>query len=113
MPSSARRCAPGPRPSGPGTDAHATRAEIDAWPTDDALAWMRPEDLFFLQIQGSGVLVFPEGARLRAVFDGANDQPFSGDRHANARAGDARRRTPPAMPSTPGSRATGGPTRRR
>jgi membrane-bound lytic murein transglycosylase A len=69
-----------PRPPSqrPGTSAHATRAQIDDWPTDDALGWMRPEDLFFLQIQGSGVLVFPEGARLRAVFDGANDQPFSG-----------------------------------
>lgn len=61
-----------------GSSVHGTRAEIDAWPSDDALAWMRPEDLFFLQIQGSGVLVFPEGARMRAVFDGANDQPFSG-----------------------------------
>ncbi|HEY1930224.1 MAG TPA: MltA domain-containing protein [Caulobacteraceae bacterium] len=61
-----------------GSNVHATRAQIDGWPSDDALAWMRPEDLFFLQIQGSGVLVFPEGARLRAVFDCANDQPFSG-----------------------------------
>ena len=61
-----------------GSSVHGTRAEICQWPSDDALAWMRPEDLFFLQIQGSGVLVFPEGARLRAVFDGANDEPFSG-----------------------------------
>jgi membrane-bound lytic murein transglycosylase A len=74
-------CAPvRPRPAAqrPGTSAHATRAQIDGWPTDDAVGWMRPEDLFFLQIQGSGVLVFPEGARQRAVFDGANDEPFSG-----------------------------------
>jgi membrane-bound lytic murein transglycosylase A len=39
---------------------------------------MRPEDLFFLQIQGSGVLVFPDQGRLRAVFAAANDQPFTG-----------------------------------
>jgi membrane-bound lytic murein transglycosylase A len=69
-----------PRPAGQRASepAHATRAQIDDWASDDALAWMRPEDLFFLQIQGSGVLVFPEGARLRAVFDGANDEPFTG-----------------------------------
>ncbi|MDT9702790.1 MltA domain-containing protein, partial [Streptomyces sp. P17] len=40
-----------------------SRAQINALPADDALAWMRPEDLFFLQIQGSGVLVFEDGAR--------------------------------------------------
>ncbi|HEY2049217.1 MAG TPA: MltA domain-containing protein [Caulobacteraceae bacterium] len=74
--SDAEFCAPvRPRPT---AGARGTRAEIAAWRTDDALAWMRPEDLFFLQIQGSGVLVFPEGARLRAVFDGANGEPFSG-----------------------------------
>ena len=33
---------------------------------------MRAEDLFFLQIQGSGVLVFPDGRRMKALFDGAN-----------------------------------------
>jgi membrane-bound lytic murein transglycosylase A len=43
------------------------RAQINALPADDALAWMRPEDLFFLQIQGSGVLVFEDGARAKAV----------------------------------------------
>jgi membrane-bound lytic murein transglycosylase A len=56
----------------------ADRAAIARWPADDALAWMRPEDLFFLQIQGSGVLVFPDEARLRAVFAAANDEPFTG-----------------------------------
>ncbi len=39
---------------------------------------MRPEDLFFLQIQGSGVLVLEDGARERAVFDGSNGLPFVG-----------------------------------
>jgi membrane-bound lytic murein transglycosylase A len=61
---------------GPG--AYAERAEIDRWPATDALAWMRPEDLLFLQIQGSGVLTFPEGDRWRSVFDGANGAPFVG-----------------------------------
>jgi membrane-bound lytic murein transglycosylase A len=54
------------------------RAEIEKRPASDALAWMRPEDLFFLQIQGSGVLIVPEGMPLRAVFDGSNGAPFLG-----------------------------------
>jgi membrane-bound lytic murein transglycosylase A len=54
------------------------RAEIEAEPCADALAWMRPEDLFFLQIQGSGVLVFDDGARARAVFEATNGARFVG-----------------------------------
>lgn len=54
------------------------RAAIEARPADDALAWLRPEDKFFLQIQGSGTLIFPEGPPQRAVFAGTNSQPFSG-----------------------------------
>ncbi|PHY19281.1 murein transglycosylase A [Caulobacter sp. BP25] len=54
------------------------RAEIEAVPTDKPLAWMRPEELFFLQIQGSGVLVLPEGRRVKAVFAGTNGKPFVG-----------------------------------
>jgi len=73
-----------PRPAdlsswGPGAGAegpYADRAAIDARPADDALAWVRPEDLFFLQIQGSGVLVFGDGSRSKALFDGTNGAPF-------------------------------------
>ncbi|WP_297507053.1 MltA domain-containing protein [uncultured Caulobacter sp.] len=54
------------------------RAEIEAVPTDKPLAWMRPEDLFFLQIQGSGVLALPDGRRVKAVFAGTNGRPFVG-----------------------------------
>jgi membrane-bound lytic murein transglycosylase A len=54
------------------------RAAIEARPAPDALAWMRPEDLFFLQVQGSGVLTFPDGRRLRAAYDGTNGLPFAG-----------------------------------
>lgn len=43
-----------------------------------ALAWMRAEDLFFLQIQGSGTLTFPDGARLRAAYAADNGKPFVG-----------------------------------
>jgi membrane-bound lytic murein transglycosylase A len=43
-----------------------------------ALAWMRAEDLFFLQIQGSGTLTFPDGARLRAAYAADNGAKFVG-----------------------------------
>lgn len=67
-----------PRPDARGAVTYADRAEIERRPAPDALAWMRPEDLFFLQIQGSGVLTFPTGPALRAVFDGSNGAPFVG-----------------------------------
>ena len=43
-----------------------------------ALAWMRAEDLFFLQIQGSGNLIFPDGTRMRAAYAADNGQRFVG-----------------------------------
>ncbi len=57
---------------------YADRAAIEARPAADALAWMRPEDLFFMQIQGTGVLAFPDGERDKAVFAGDNGAPFVG-----------------------------------
>ncbi len=54
------------------------RAGIEAREEVQPLAWMRPEDLFFLQIQGSGVLVLPDGRRKRAVFAATNGLPFRG-----------------------------------
>lgn len=40
------------------------------------LAWMRPTDLFFLQIQGSGRLLLP-GGEIRVGYDGANGRPYT------------------------------------
>ena len=57
---------------------YADRTAIEARSPRDALAWMRPEDLFFLQIQGSGSLTFPGGQRLRANFAGHNGRAFVG-----------------------------------
>jgi membrane-bound lytic murein transglycosylase A len=54
------------------------RAAIEAQTAGDALAWMRPEDLFVMQIQGSGVLVFPDGRREQARFAASNGAPFVG-----------------------------------
>jgi membrane-bound lytic murein transglycosylase A len=72
-----------PAPPGAAIAAGATsslpvRADIEAVPADDALAWMKPEDLFFLQLQGSGVLLLPDGRRLKAAYAGSNGQPFVG-----------------------------------
>jgi membrane-bound lytic murein transglycosylase A len=69
-----------PRPADlppPGGPRYPDRATIEADPPDQALAWMRPEDLFFMQIQGSGVLDFPDGHRMRASFAGSNGWPFT------------------------------------
>lgn len=57
---------------------YASRTDIEGRSPRDALAWMRPEDLFFLQIQGSGSLVYPDGRRLRANFAGHNGRNFVG-----------------------------------
>ena len=54
------------------------RAAIEAQPGSDAVAWMRPEDLFFLQIQGSGVLTYEDGRREKVLYAGNNGLPFVG-----------------------------------
>lgn len=64
--------------NGPTLTPYPDRAGIEAVPTDKPLAWMRPEELFFLQIQGSGILVLPDGRRVRAAFAGTNGRPFVG-----------------------------------
>jgi len=56
---------------------YRTRAEIEA-EGGPALAWMRPEELFFLQIQGSGTLAFPDGRRIKAIYAADNGRPFLG-----------------------------------
>ena len=69
---------PRPRADGGLARPYADRAHIAARPAPDALAWLKPEDLFFLQIQGSGVLTFPDRPPRRVVFDGSNGAPFMG-----------------------------------
>jgi membrane-bound lytic murein transglycosylase A len=54
------------------------RATIESQPPAEAEAWMRPEDLFFMQIQGGGVLDLPDGRRLKAAFSASNGKPFVG-----------------------------------
>lgn len=57
---------------------YADRATIESRAPNDALAWMKPEDLFFLQIQGSGTLIYPDGRRMKAVYAANNNQTFRG-----------------------------------
>jgi membrane-bound lytic murein transglycosylase A len=59
-----------------GLAPYPDRSEIEAGQPERVLAWMKPEELFFLQIQGSGVLDLPDGRRLRAVFSASNGRPF-------------------------------------
>ncbi len=54
------------------------RSQIEATPPTEVLAWMRAEDLFFLQIQGSGYLTFADGSRARAAYAADNGRPFVG-----------------------------------
>lgn len=72
-----------PRPPGWARgDVMAVRADIEAAPREaleaGALAWMRAEDLFFMQIQGSGYLTFEDGSRARAAYAADNGRPFTG-----------------------------------
>lgn len=57
-------------------EPYPDRAAIEAAPEAAPLAWMRPEELFFLQVQGSGVLVFEDGRRLKALYAAHNGRPF-------------------------------------
>ncbi|MEM8770008.1 MAG: MltA domain-containing protein [Pseudomonadota bacterium] len=41
------------------------------------LAYLDPNDLFFLQIQGSGRLQFPNGETMRVGYDGANGHAYT------------------------------------
>jgi len=65
--------------TGPYAERAAIEAQAVATPsTYGPLAWMRAEDLFFLQIQGSGYLTFPDGGTARAAYAADNGRPFVG-----------------------------------
>ncbi len=58
---------------------YATRAEIESGSAGGApaLAWTAdPVGLFFLQIQGSGVLTFPDGSASTIGFAASNGRPY-------------------------------------
>lgn len=66
-----------PKPANPRAAGDRAYIESAARP-EQALAWMRAEDLFFLQIQGSGYLTFEDGTRGRAAYAADNGKPFVG-----------------------------------
>lgn len=55
--------------------AYPIRAEITRQGVRP-LAYAHPADVFFLQIQGSGRLILPDGRTLRAIYAANNGQPF-------------------------------------
>lgn len=64
-----------------GTEPYPTRAEID----QGALTGQNLEfvylagevEKFFLQVQGSGRIVFPDGSAMRVSYDGKNGHPYT------------------------------------
>ncbi len=54
-----------------------TRAEIEQMPVA-AQYYMRPEDYFYMQLQGSGFLDLPDGKRVYAAYAADNGWPFVG-----------------------------------
>tara|TARA_R110001606_G_scaffold359994_6_gene512177 strand:- start:17406 stop:18611 length:1206 start_codon:yes stop_codon:yes gene_type:complete len=69
------------------TGPYPVRAVIEAAVPAAPLAWLRAEDLFFLQIQGSGYLTFADGGRARLAYAGDNGAPFVGIARPMARDG--------------------------
>jgi membrane-bound lytic murein transglycosylase A len=59
-------------------EPYPDRTAIETSPIDKPLAWMRPEELFFLQVQGSGVLTFEDGQRMKALYAAHNGRTFAG-----------------------------------
>ena len=57
-------------------EPYRTRAEIEALDLGVPLAWGRPIDVFFLQIQGSGRLLYPDGGQARVRFAAHNGLPY-------------------------------------
>ena len=58
---------------------YASHGEINREGLGDrapVLAWMDPNDLFFLQIQGSGILAFSESEIARIGYAGQNGHPY-------------------------------------
>ena len=63
------------RLTGGGVRPYPERAAITVSPVQ-AIAWAHPADVFFLQIQGSGRLRFPDGKTLRAAYAANNGHEF-------------------------------------
>lgn len=60
---------------------YATRKDIESGALDEknlAFLWLRDAvDLFFLHVQGSGVIALREGGETRVTYDGKNGHPYT------------------------------------
>jgi membrane-bound lytic murein transglycosylase A len=59
-------------------EPYPNRQQIETQGLGRPLLWMKPSDLFFLQIQGSGTALLPAGERRKLVYEAANGRPFVG-----------------------------------
>jgi membrane-bound lytic murein transglycosylase A len=65
------------RATAAGLIPYPDRAAIEAEPPGEVLAWLAdPAEKFFLQIQGSGRLLMPDGSTLRLGFAGHNGHAY-------------------------------------
>ncbi|MCQ2914034.1 MAG: MltA domain-containing protein [Alphaproteobacteria bacterium] len=65
------------RPKDLGTSKYLTREQINKSTHLKALVYIEHKaDLFFLQIQGSGLIRLPDDTELSLSFDGSNNRPF-------------------------------------
>lgn len=55
-----------------------SRETIETWPDPVDAYYMRPEDYFFMQLQGSGFLNLPDKKRVYAAYGVDNGLPFVG-----------------------------------
>lgn len=78
------------RVNGQSLDLYYAREDIAA-ASENALAYAHPTDVFFLQIQGSGRLRFPDGTLKRAGFSAHNHRPFGSLANHLIRAGEITR----------------------
>lgn len=64
-----------------GTEPYATRAEIETGALSgqglELLYLAGTVDAFFLQVQGSGLVVFEDGTSVRVAYDGKNGHPYT------------------------------------
>lgn len=62
-------------------EPYATRAEIESGALEGQgleLVWLSdPVDTFFMHIQGSGRIRFPDGKTMRITYDGKNGHPYT------------------------------------
>ena len=65
------------RKAGDAYVAYFPRADIEQMPVMTGY-YMRPEDYFYMQLQGSGFLDMPDGKRVYAAYSADNGQPFVG-----------------------------------